>query len=127
MIFTRPGRDSLNAVSIQWWEVLAAQLRQANFYENNWQSMNSLENARAAGLDTVLTLQKVAIDLQRKLAIDRRWDPDCTEWKKWESYVVQCDYYRFIDVLEGLVVARLFELTKMNQSETGQYFKIPLA
>jgi hypothetical protein len=31
-----------------------------------------------------------------------------------------CRYQHCIDTLEGLVVARIFELTKMNRSQTGE-------
>ena len=30
-------------------------------------------------------------------------------------------YQRSLDNLEGLVVARIFELTKMNRSQTGEW------
>lgn len=113
-------RDALDTVSIKWREVPVTELQQVSFYNSNWESTNHLEKARAAGLDSVLTLQQAAVDLEGKLSIERRWEPGSNDWNYWEDYISQREYYRAIDVLEGLVVARLFELTKMNQSETGK-------
>jgi hypothetical protein len=31
-------------------------------------------------------------------------------------------YQQALDVLEGLIIARMFKLTKMNQSQTGELF-----
>jgi hypothetical protein len=32
-----------------------------------------------------------------------------------------CKYQQALDILEGLVVARMFELGKMNHSQTGMF------
>ena len=40
-------------------------------------------------------------------------------WKATEKLVAMRDYQLTIDKLEGLVVARLFELGKHNHSSTG--------
>lgn len=34
--------------------------------------------------------------------------------------IVERDYQRALDALEALVVARIFELSKMNMSQTGR-------
>ena len=68
----------------------------------------------------VLTLQKACSDLECKLDIKKHWDLTSDEWNYWDDHLAQCNYYHAIDTLEGLVVSRLFELTKMNQSETGK-------
>jgi hypothetical protein len=47
-------------------------------------------------------------------------DPDSVEWQQAAEKVSMRRYQRCIDALEGLVVARMFELTKMNMSQTGK-------
>ena len=42
------------------------------------------------------------------------------EWAIAEKSIAEREYDDAIDGLEGLVVARLFELAKMNKAETGQ-------
>ncbi|KAF8531755.1 hypothetical protein JB92DRAFT_3298025 [Gautieria morchelliformis] len=104
----------------QWRHTPATNLRQVTFYRSDWQSTSWIESARISGLDSVLLLQKV-------LDIDRRWEPGSEEWKHWEDYLVKREYHRAVDVLEGLVVSRLFELTKMIQSETGYKLRVKIA
>src|SRR6266481_6283391 len=114
------NRDTLDAVSQQWRTIPIMELQHPHFYGKDWASTSKLENARIVGLDSVLTLQKACSDLECKLDIDKRWDPASDEWNYWDDHLAQHNYYRAIDTLEGLVVSRLFELTKMNQSETGK-------
>ena len=69
-----------------------------------------------------MTLQKAVRDFETKLHIHHTWTPDSCEWKDTEHYLNIRTYQCVLDNLESLVVARLFELTKMNQSQTGLYF-----
>ena len=61
--------------------------------------------------------------VKNKLNIARRWERGSFEWQAAAEKVMMWTYQRCIDVLEGLVVAWMFELTKMNRSQTG----MPLA
>ena len=47
--------------------------------------------------------------------------PECEETVK---LVSMHKYQRALDDLEGLVIARIFELTKMNRSQTGKLFLV---
>jgi hypothetical protein len=49
-----------------------------------------------------------------------RWTHTTQEWQRAALLVSRCRYQRCLDELEGLVVSRMFELTKMNMSQTGQ-------
>ncbi|KAL5508706.1 hypothetical protein ACEPAG_4791 [Sanghuangporus baumii] len=71
-------------------------LKKPSFYRTNVSKTTSIEEAARNGLDTLLVLQSAARRLEEKLGIERP-----------------------IDRLEGLIVARLFELLKMNQAGTG--------
>ena len=74
----------------------------------------------ARGHDTVLTLQKAARDFETKLGLSSRWTKDCLEWKASDKSLTEREYDASIDKLEALVIARMFELSKMNQAGTGQ-------
>ncbi|KAG6823286.1 hypothetical protein H0H92_010726 [Tricholoma furcatifolium] len=58
-------------------------------------------------------------DLELQLDIAERWTPECEEWKAAAILVGQWQYQRCLNELEGLVVSRMFELMKMNLSQTG--------
>ena len=57
--------------------------------------------------------------LEVRMDIVTRWDPKDDKWKEAAVMVGKRRYQRCLDALEGLVVARMFELTKMNMSQTG--------
>ena len=57
--------------------------------------------------------------LENKLNIAQRWEQGSFEWQAAAEKVSMRTYQRCIDTLEGLIVARMFELTKMNRSQTG--------
>jgi hypothetical protein len=63
-------------------------------------------------------------NLEVKLGIFNRWVPADDEWKQAAAMVGKRRYQRCLDSLEGLVVARMFELTKMNMSQTGVWLLI---
>jgi len=58
--------------------------------------------------------------LETKLNINRRWTPEDKEWQETAIMVGKRRYQRCLDSLEGLIVSRMFELTKMNMSQTGK-------
>ena len=70
-------------------------------------------------------LQAVQV-LEKKMGITSRWEPESVEWKAAAEKVVKRRYQRCIDNLEGLVVARMFELTKMNMLQTGSLFPLSI-
>ena len=61
-------------------------------------------------------------ELEVKLSVDLRQSPDCPEWKSAALLVGKRLHQQCLDELEGLIVSRMFELTKMNMSQTGMYF-----
>ena len=66
----------------------------------------------------------VVQSLEVKMGILQRWGPDDAEWKQAVVMVGKRRYQRCLDALEGLIVARMFELTKMNMSQTGVSFSL---
>ncbi|KAG2151480.1 hypothetical protein DEU56DRAFT_869083 [Suillus clintonianus] len=78
-----------------------------------------METARRHTLELFEKDLTTVQELEIKLDIVCRWVPDDPEWQNAGRMVAKRRYQRALDTLEGLVVARIFELTKMNRSGTG--------
>lgn len=65
--------------------------------------------------------------LELRLGIVTRWVLGGSECEEAGRLVAMRKYQRAVDNLEGLVVACIFELTKMNRSQTGKLPAIPLS
>ena len=88
----------------------------------------SVETARRHALESQKRDLSAVQVLESKLNIAQRWTLNSVEWQQAAEKVSMRHYQRCIDALEGLVVARMFELTKMNMSQTGMFpciFSIP--
>jgi len=60
-------------------------------------------------------------ELELKLEIPSHWKPGDVEWQNAGCLVAQQKYQCALNNLESLVVAHIFELTKMNQAGTGEF------
>ena len=85
-------------------------------------SASSLETKRRHALENRDRDLYVVQDLEVILGIVDRWVPECQEWKAAALLVGKRRYQRCLNDLEGLIVSRMFELTKMNMSQTGMPF-----
>ena len=85
-------------------------------------SSASLETKRRHALENRDKDLDVVQELEVMLSIVERWVPECPEWKAAALMVGKRRYQRCLDDLEGLIVSRMFELTKMNMSQTGTTF-----
>jgi len=79
----------------------------------------SIETARRHAIEANHKELGAVQVLEKKMNITSRWELKSVEWKAAADKVVKRRYQRCIDNLEGLVVARMFELSKMNMSQTG--------
>ena len=59
--------------------------------------------------------------LELRLDIQVPWTKTSEEWKAAAVLIAKRQYQRCLDVLEGLIVSWIFELTKMNMSQTGAF------
>ncbi|KAJ3779752.1 hypothetical protein GGU10DRAFT_280329 [Lentinula aff. detonsa] len=61
--------------------------------------------------------------LEERLGLrrDQRWCKGSEGWEKAEGLVQMASYQKALDKLEGLIVARIFEPSRMNVSGTGMY------
>lgn len=91
----------------------------SGFYNQQTAITQNIEAAHTRGLDSVLALQQSARDYEAKLGIDR-WNSNLPEWSRANKSKAARDYELAIDKLESLVVARMFELSKMNHAGTGK-------
>jgi len=80
------------------------------------------ETARRHALEKYDKTLNTVQALELKLDISERWQPESEEWQCTGRLVAMRKYQRALDVLEGLIVARMCELTKMNRSQTGEFF-----
>ncbi|KAJ3769675.1 hypothetical protein FB446DRAFT_648232 [Lentinula raphanica] len=78
-----------------------------------------LETQRRHALESRDDLKAEVQLLELRLHIKDRWVSGSEEWEWAKRMVVMAKYQQALDKLEGLVVARLFELTKLNMSRTG--------
>jgi hypothetical protein len=81
---------------------------------------NRIETARRHAIENYEKDLKVVQELETKLGVTRRWVPEDQEWKDAGHLVANRKFQRALDHLEGLVVARIFELSKMNRAGTGE-------
>jgi hypothetical protein len=86
----------------------------------------SLETARRHAIEGYEKDLRIVQELEIKLGIQVRWVPGMPEWVDAGNQVAMRKYQRALDQLEGLIVARMFELTKMNMSQTGTHLRLLL-
>ena len=80
----------------------------------------SIETERRHALEGYEKDLKVVQDLEKKLDVSVHWEPGSEDWVRTGKLVTMRKYQQALDRLEGLIVARMFELTKMNMSQTGK-------
>lgn len=104
------------AVAVLAW----SNLTEANIGQRD--TTASTETARRHAIEIQFRDLAAVQLLENKLNITQRWEHGSPEWIAAGKMVSMRTYQRCIDNLEGLVVARMFELTKMNRSQTGMVF-----
>ncbi|KAG1726327.1 hypothetical protein EDD22DRAFT_789520, partial [Suillus occidentalis] len=110
------SKDELDASSSVWAVATPATVHGLASDES---ATRRLETARRHALENYEKDLRFVQELERKLSITRRWTPEDPDWQSAGRLVANRKYQRALDTLEGLVVARIFELTKMNRSGTG--------
>lgn len=58
--------------------------------------------------------------LEVSLGISERWTEEREEWKEQKKLVKESAYQKALDKLEGLLVARIFEMERLNVAGTGE-------
>lgn len=109
------NRQKLTAANIVWSRVVTP----ATFGQADTQS-RGVETARRHARETHDKDLRAVQQMEMEMGIVVRWVSDSLEWKAAAEKVSMRRYQRCLDTLEGLIVARMFELTKMNMSQTGE-------
>ncbi|KAH8108317.1 hypothetical protein DFH11DRAFT_1517134 [Phellopilus nigrolimitatus] len=112
------ARQNYHAVSGRWQAMEADNIRKVSFYLADTTRTQSIETQRITGLDRVLTLQSDVELKEAKLGVKMRWTENDEDWKKASRNTAMRDYQRAIDSVEGLVVQRLFEISRLNRAGT---------
>ncbi|KAK7040640.1 hypothetical protein R3P38DRAFT_2513560 [Favolaschia claudopus] len=88
-------------------------------YAEGVKTTRRLEAQRRHALELHGRALKAVHDLEIRLAVPRRWTPEDAEWRAAATLVSHRRYQRALDNLQGLIIARMFELGKCNMSGTG--------
>jgi hypothetical protein len=86
------------------------------------QARRSSKNAEAellAALRRLRLQMNVVEDFECRHGIDQRWEVSDPRYHQAREYSGQRHFVRVVEELEGLVVQRMFELSKANLSGTG--------
>ena len=99
------------AMALNAWTVLTPQS-----ITNTWDYTQSRETERRHAQEVEAKELLIIQNLEVQMGILNWWGPNNNKWKQAAAMVGKRRYQRCLDLLEGLVVARMFELTKMNVS-----------
>lgn len=80
----------------------------------------AIETRRRHAIENRDKAAAVVQDLEVRLGIQERWAPGADAFQEAKRMLAMREYQRALDSLEGLVVARIFELTRMNRAGMGE-------
>ncbi|KAF9030501.1 hypothetical protein BJ165DRAFT_1417723 [Panaeolus papilionaceus] len=122
-------------LKMEYYEMLRklykAEARLSEIMQQQWSHLNTtmfdttpdktqeIETTRRHAQETHKRALEAIHILEHQLKVEKWWLPGDQDWKEAEGLVAKRQYQCAVDRLESLVVARLFELTKMNMSKTG--------
>jgi hypothetical protein len=93
-------------------------------YSTNLSQTRRLETRRRQASQRYDSILQEVVALELKMGVTRRWEPTDREYLETLKYMSQREYHRALDNLQRLVVLRLFELHKLNISQTGMNFNL---
>ncbi len=88
-------------------------------YQGDAAATAKLETRRRSLEENVRRLTSHVVGLELQLHISRRWIPEDQEYKETKKYIATRNYQKALGHLQRLVIQRLFELQKLNSSQTG--------
>lgn len=106
-----PGRASLAAATTVW-------SSSAPGVKDNTRVIETRQRHAIENLNKDLNAVQV---LEVRMEITERWTPTSPACHEAAQLLHMRKYQRALDAVEGLVVARVFELSKMNRSQTGKF------
>lgn len=88
-------------------------------YSGDMAATRKLETQRRYSAERLATIQQEVTSMEVKMGIANRWQPSSPEYQAMLKYMSNHQYQRALDNLQRLVVQRLFELQRLNISQTG--------
>ncbi|KAJ7066287.1 hypothetical protein C8F01DRAFT_1208564 [Mycena amicta] len=88
-------------------------------YSEQAKSTRRVEAQRRHACEIQERAAVVVRDLEVRLAIATRWEEGDEKWEAVAKKLSRRHYQRALDKLQGLIIARMFELAKCNMSGTG--------
>jgi hypothetical protein len=82
-------------------------------------SQKAIEAAHRRNLAKLERASKAVEDYEVRLSIETQWKPGDVEWVAAAEKLRKREYQQALDCVERLLVSRIFELSKMNLSQTG--------
>ncbi|KIY48620.1 hypothetical protein FISHEDRAFT_73470 [Fistulina hepatica ATCC 64428] len=83
---------------------------------------NAEEAEWRAALQLLLVWQTATLKAEWCLGVTERWMPDSKDYDLMFKQLQQSKFKTSMDALEGLIVQRLFELSKANLAAMGTFF-----
>ncbi|KAI0782170.1 hypothetical protein C8Q75DRAFT_795935 [Abortiporus biennis] len=96
-------------------------------YAANASATAKLERKRRAAKEQHDRILLEVVDMEMKMGISERWTPSSDEYKATTTYLTERRYHRALEKLQKLVVQRMFELHKLNLSQTGYKLRTHLS
>ncbi|KAI0667165.1 hypothetical protein C8Q78DRAFT_932730, partial [Trametes maxima] len=88
-------------------------------YDTEMSRTRKIETNRKYLIERVKTLTMQVADFEVHLGIKNTWRPSDPQYIRVQRYIATRTYQQALVKLQGLVVQRMFELHKMNLSQTG--------
>ncbi|KAG6875654.1 hypothetical protein C0992_002944 [Termitomyces sp. T32_za158] len=88
-------------------------------YSINLSQTCKTDTARRQLNDRHQTILIELLDYERRMNIHSRWTSRHIEYQKTAAYIANCKYEKALENLQTLVIKQLFELHKLNLSQTG--------
>ncbi|KAG1852587.1 hypothetical protein C8R48DRAFT_749778 [Suillus tomentosus] len=92
---------------------------QQQTYAAELSQTRKLETHRRYAAEKLDAIQREVVAMEVELGITCRWTSSSHEYQETMKYMATCKYHRALDNLQRLVVQRLFELQKLNISQTA--------
>ncbi|KAG6807975.1 hypothetical protein H0H92_005850, partial [Tricholoma furcatifolium] len=96
-------------------------------YSSNLSETRRTDTARRQLNDRRDALLLEVAQLEVKMNIHTRWTPTSPQYTQVAKYMANRKYERALDTLQNLVIKRLFELHKLNLSQTGYRMRTHIA
>ncbi|KAI0700240.1 hypothetical protein C8T65DRAFT_709710 [Cerioporus squamosus] len=96
-------------------------------YYRETSATRKLETRRRELEDKVRRLTSQVISYELVLHVNRRWQPGDREYEETTKYIATRNYQRALGRLQRLVIQRLFELHKLNVSQTAYRMQTHIA